>query len=336
MPIIVELKENRPGYADIEIKRWKGSADLEIAVQRNQDQHYFAQGEQWNPEPVWHKVSDLTETGEALQGTVGPWLIDALVQQAGNTQYLLWAKSDNLTDRGVIRFLGNILASSAGSDSSREEDVREIVEPEIATEVKENISVEEPIDVMVEPEIVTEVVAEPEITEANVEEPAIEEPPLPTVPETKKKSPVALITLFILLLAIAGGVAWWLLNKNPDEVAKKSPEVTACEIQAGGDELSFLQTCLKTNPDTKQLLAIIENAKNAKACGIAQRLYANKAESGNAEIAFAYAKEYDAAFSKGDGCFKLDKESALYWYETGLAANPNNEEAKKRIEELKK
>ncbi|QIM61827.1 hypothetical protein A1D29_00015 [Pasteurellaceae bacterium Orientalotternb1] len=326
MPIIVELKENRPGYADIEIKRWKGSADLEIAVQRNQDQHYFAQGEQWNPEPVWHKVSDLVDTGEALQGTLGPWLIDALVQQAGNTQYLLWAKSDNLTDRGVIRFLGNILASSAGGDSSREEDVREIVEPEIVTEVTENIIVEEPIDV----------VAGPEITETKVEEPLIQETPRPAVPETKKKSPAALITLLILLLAIAGSVAWWLLGKKPDEVAKKSPEVTACEIQTGGDELNFLQACLKTNPDTKQLLAIIENAKNAKACGIAQRLYANKAESGNAEIAFAYAKEYDAAFSKGDGCFKLDKESALYWYETGLAANPNNEEAKKRIEELKK
>ena len=81
---------------------------------------------------------------------------------------------------------------------------------------------------------------------------------------------------------------------------------------------------------------MIENAKKMNACGVAQRLYANKAQSGNAEIAFAYAKEYDSAFSKGEGCFKLDKETALYWYETGLVADPNNTEAKKRIEELKK
>lgn len=330
MPIIVELKENRPGYADIEIKRWKGNADIEIAIQRNQDQYYFAQGSQWNPEPVWHKISELVDNGDALQGTLGPWLVDALVQQAGHTQYLLWAKSGEMSDRGVIRFLGNILASSAGGDSSREDDVRHLAEEESVAETAPVEAVEE---------AAPEPSPEPEIIELPVEEVVPEQseaPPVAEAPQTKKKSPVGLIVLLLLLLAIAGGAAWWLLGQKPNEIAKNSLEVTACEVKAGADELNFIQNCLKTNPDTKQLLRIIESAKNAKACGIAQRLYANKAESGNAEIAFAYAKEYDAAFSKGDGCFKLDKESALYWYETGLSTAPNNEEAKKRIEELKK
>jgi len=110
VPIIVELKENRPGYADIEIKRWKGDTEIEIAIQRNQDQHYFAQGMQWNPEPVWHRLTNLVNTGESLQGILEPWIIDALVQQGVNAQYLLFAKSDGLTDRGVIRFVGNIFA----------------------------------------------------------------------------------------------------------------------------------------------------------------------------------------------------------------------------------
>ena len=329
MPIIVELKENRPGYAELEIKRWKGGAEIEIAVQRNQDQHYFAQGEQWNPEPVWHRIADLIDNGEALRGTLGPWLVDALVQQVGNTQYLLFAKSGDFTDRGVIRFVGNILASSAGGDSFRGEDVRDIVEPAAATETK----AEEPI-IELQP-IPEPVIEQPVITEIPIE------PVVPAAAQEKKKSP--LIWVLLLLLLIAGGAAaWWFMSQNKAPEAEKpaTPEKPAeagvCEVKAGADELAFIQACLKTNPDTKQLLQVIESAKKANACGIAQRLYANKAQGGNAEIAFAYAKEYDSAFSKGEGCFKADKETAIYWYETGLAVDPNNAEAKQRIEALKK
>ena len=331
MPIIVELRENKPGYADIEIKRWKGGTEIEIAIQRNQDQHYFAQGEQWNPEPVWHRVPDLTDNGEALCGTLGPWLVDALVQQVGNTQYLLFAKSDSLTDRGVVRFVGNILASSAGGDSFRGEDVRNIVEPQ-----------PEPQPVAEPPPMVEPVTEEPEIEtipEPIIEQPLVMEQPTEdaiTPSETKKKSP--LIWILLLLLLIAGGAAaWWFMQQqDKPQTPEKPTEAAACEVKAGADELTFIQACLKTNPDTKQLLQVIDSAKKANACGVAQRLYANKAQSGNAEIAFAYAKEYDSAFSKGEGCFKLDKETAIYWYETGLNADPNNAEAKQRIEELKK
>lgn len=330
MPIIVELKENRPGYADIEIKRWKGDAEIEIAVQRNQDQHYFAQGGQWNPEPVWHRIGQLVNTGEALQGTLEPWIVDALVQQGGNTQYLLFAKSGDLIDRGVMRFVGNILASSAGGESFRGEDVREVVQPEIITpSAVEKTEEIEPVSIAPEP-----------VVETPIAPPVIEERAEPVIPPSsnanaKKKSPLIWILLLLLLIG-AGAAAWWFLMKDKAEPAKNSPNQTACEVKAGADELAFIQACLKTNPDTKQLLQVIDNAKKANACGVAQRLYANKAQGGNAEIAFAYAKEYDSAFSKGDGCFKLDKETALYWYETGLTADPNNAEAKKRIEELKK
>lgn len=328
MPIIVELKENRPGYADIEIKRWKGSDEIEIAVQRNQDQHYFAQGEQWNPEPVWHRINNLVNTGDTLQGTLEPWLIDALVQQGGNTQYLLFAKSNGLTDRGVIRFVGNILASSAGGESFRGEDVREVVQPEITPSAVEKTEEIEPVSIVPEPVVETPIIP-----------PVIEELADPVIPPSsnanvKKKSPLIWVLLLLVLVGI-GVAAWWFLMKDNAE-PKRSDNQTACEVKAGGDELAFIQACLKTNPDTKQLLQVIDNAKKANVCGVAQRLYANKAQGGNAEIAFAYAKEYDSAFSKGDGCFKLDKETALYWYETGLTADPNNEEAKKRVEELKK
>ncbi|WP_152907795.1 hypothetical protein [Taylorella equigenitalis] len=100
--------------------------------------------------------------------------------------------------------------------------------------------------------------------------------------------------------------------------------------------MTFIQACLKTNPDTDQILKIISEAKNAKECDLARRLYANKAQSGNSVIAFAYAKEYDPASSVKDGCFKEDKATAIYWYETGLLDDPNNAEAKTRLQELQK
>ena len=330
MPIIVELKENRPGYADIEIKRWKGDTEIEIAIQRNQDQHYFAQGMQWNPEPVWHRLTNLVNTGESLQGILEPWIIDALVQQGVNAQYLLFAKSDGLTDRGVIRFVGNILASSAGGDSFRGEDIRDIVTQEVeptVTKVEETEIVQpEAIEPRSEP--IVEAPIAPSVVDTVVE-------PIIAPPAPKKKSPLIWILLLLLLICV-GAAVWWFLFKGKSEPEQPSTNQSVCEVKAGEDELAFIQACLKTNPDTKQLLQVIENAKKMNACGVAQRLYANKAQGGNAEIAFAYAKEYDSAFSKGEGCFKLDKETALYWYETGLVADPNNTEAKKRIEELKK
>ena len=330
MPIIVELKENRPGYADIEIKRWKGDTEIEIAIQRNQDQYYFAQGEQWNPEPVWHRIADLKSSGEFLQGTLGPWLVDALVQQVGNTQYLLLAKSGDFIDRGVVRFVGNILASSAGGDSFRGDDVRDIMVPEPSIEPKK----EEPEQIL-EPAPLFESAPEPIVIEEENAGEYPSEPVVSQIVERKKKNPLIGILLLLLLIAI-GAAAWWFMQKDKASEPDKPTAAADCEVKTGVDELAFIQTCLKTNPDTKQLLEIIANAKAANACGVAQRLYANKAQSGNAEIAFAYAKEYDDAFSKGEGCFKTDKETAIYWYETGLNADPNNSEAKKRIEELKK
>lgn len=110
----------------------------------------------------------------------------------------------------------------------------------------------------------------------------------------------------------------------------------ACLLSPGVDELSFIQGCLKSEPNTDQILEVIQQAKAAKACGIAQRLYANKAQGGNARIAFAYAREYDRQFVQEGGCFSIDSDNAIYWYEIGLGLDPNNAEARARLEELKR
>lgn len=117
----IQLEEDRPGYAKFTATKWNGSTEVEIAVQRNQDGCYFNGNDTpWNPEPVWHKVEGLTLENDVLQGVIGKWLIDSLVQQIGNVRYMMSVRdvqNGTIVDSGPVRMVGNILASLAGGDS---------------------------------------------------------------------------------------------------------------------------------------------------------------------------------------------------------------------------
>ena len=95
-----------------------------------------------------------------------------------------------------------------------------------------------------------------------------------------------------------------------------------------------MQTCVQEKLDSDKLLAIIQSAKEAKKCGVAQRLYANRAQGGDTKIALIYAGEYDPKYHQASECFKeADKDTAAYWYETVLQSEPENQTAKQHLEE---
>ncbi|WP_109077687.1 hypothetical protein [Aggregatibacter kilianii] len=325
----IELKAVRPGYAEFSATNWKGGAEnIEISVQRSQDSYYFAEGQNWNIEPVWLKVNEqLSLQDGVLSGVLGPWLIDALVQQSTTMQYRMMVRDAETKDMGVLKLSNDVLASSASGNTERGDDVRS-VDNQILTEIPdpEPEPIIEPIE-EIEVPLEEEIVIEPE---AVVEEPEII---VPSQPEPKKKSKLGLIILLVLLLAIAGAAAYFFLNK--DKAEEKPQPADECSLsQNKNDELAFIQSCLKTKPDSQRILALINQAKAENKCAIAQRLYANQAQGGNAEIALAYAKEYEE--NANSSCFKADKGTAIYWYETALEANPNLAEAKQRLAELKK
>lgn len=129
--------------------------------------------------------------------------------------------------------------------------------------------------------------------------------------------------------------------------AAAAPEATNTEPKAPAgcsaqsldtlSELEFVQTCVQEKLDSDKLLAIIQSAKEAKKCGVAQRLYANRAQGGDTKIALIYAGEYDPKYHQASECFKeADKDTAAYWYETVLQSEPENQTAKQRLEELAK
>jgi hypothetical protein len=117
------------------------------------------------------------------------------------------------------------------------------------------------------------------------------------------------------------------------------PPPAACSseaLAATKDDLSFIQACLRTTPDTEKVLAVIESAKTAKRCDVAHRLYAFKGQAGDVVIALAYAKEFDPKSFTAGCVTAADKNTALYWYDLVLARDANHAEAKERAEALRK
>ncbi|OZY56511.1 hypothetical protein CJF38_05460, partial [Pseudomonas lundensis] len=173
-------------------------------------------------------------------------------------------------------------------------------------------------------------------------------PPAPPPAAPRKKAwLLPLIIALVVLAAIAVG-AWFWLNKTPAAQAPApepapvpAPAITgaeACTLESMSTlpELTFVQTCIKKAPGSAELLEIINVAKANNHCGVAQRLYANRAQAGDLPIAMAYAHEYDPKFHQASTCFaEPDKATAAYWYETILSQDPDNADAKARFEELK-
>jgi hypothetical protein len=160
-----------------------------------------------------------------------------------------------------------------------------------------------------------------------------------------KKSNKGLIGLLIVVLLLAAGAGFWFYKRTPapavaaTAAAPAGADAQACTLDSMNSlpELTFVQTCIKAAPDSAKLLEIINQAKAGKHCGVAQRLYANRAQAGDALIANAYAREYDPKYLKASECFPAaDNATAAYWYETILTQDPNNAEAKQRFEELQK
>lgn len=190
------------------------------------------------------------------------------------------------------------------------------------------------------------VVAEPEM--------APPEPPrAPTAPRPKRRaSVIPIIVAVLLVLLLAAAAAWWFLGRGhtTPPAAEKQPETPAVAAAAKADasecspanlvsqsELDFVQNCAQQKLDSDKLLSIIQAAKDAKKCGVAQRLYAHSAQGGDTKVALAYAAEYDPQDHKASECFKTpDPDTAAYWYDTVLQTDPENQKAKQRLEELRK
>ncbi|MDO9617515.1 MAG: hypothetical protein Q7J43_07505 [Pseudomonas sp.] len=339
----IELKaaqSGQPGHGELTIHGWAQDTDgLELTVQRNQDGRYLAANGQWDSNPVWHPLDSLSLNDEVLNGEVGPWLIDPLMQDP-QMAYMLQLRNTDGSDKGVVRIIGAILSSMAAgnslNDEKRAQRPAQVVVPPTPEPEPEPQPLPEPEP---EPELTLELEPEPE--------PIIPEPRQPAVAPEKNGSKLWLILLIVVLLVALAAAAWWFFLRTPDATSSANSPASASSSNAlpcgpealseGKDDLVFIQTCLKSSPSSEQVLTVVNAAKEAKRCGVVQRIYAHKAQAGDAAVAFAYAREYDPQHFKSGGCIEAaDAETAAYWYEIAVNNDPANQEASQRLEALRK
>ncbi|SFA94610.1 hypothetical protein [Azotobacter beijerinckii] len=330
----------QPGHGELTVHGWPGGTEgLELSVLRNQDSLYLEAGGGWDSLPVWHALDGLERRDEALFGAVGPWLVDPLVRDP-KMVYRLQLRAAGQSDGGVLRIVGNLLSSPAVGHPPPDERPPAppvVAEPEPEPPVAEPAPVDSPL-----------------VAERDEEFRAA---PAPKPRQSVRWLPFVVGLALLLGVGLAG--YWYFVLRPqtqtpvaaapaPAPVATLAAAAAAAAVAGGagacaasalaesGDDLTFIQACLKSSPTSAQVLETIAAAKQAKRCGVVQRLYAHKAQAGDAAIALAYAREYDPQSFAVGGCVEsADAETAAYWYEIALANDAGNADAKKRLEALK-
>ncbi|MDD2059805.1 hypothetical protein N5D52_09835 [Pseudomonas sp. GD03860] len=328
---VLPLSENTPGQGWLRISGWEEASEgLVYSVQSSQTRDFLQPGKQWSNVAHWFPLSGLVAVDGALQVQVGPDFVDPLLAASGSANFRFELNNPNLGESEVTMVrLDKHLVSSIAWTGAKAPEPAPAPAPTPAPAPVARVEAPAPV----------------------VETPAMPEPaPEPTQAATP---PVAatkinrLVWLLPLLALIVTGGLWWFMQKPAMVDAAPAPtppppapptEAQACTLESmqSQPELAFVQACIQKAPGSAALLEVINLAKANNHCAVAQRLYANRAQGGDIEIASAYAREYDPKYLQPSECFKApDNATAAYWYETILAFDQNNAEAKQRFEELK-
>jgi len=334
-PELKPAASGRPGIGILIVTNWElesleFGADAELCIQRNQDHRYLGKHGQWTATQTWHQVSlseEQVDTSVVL--ALDERLIDPLVENPQMT-YQLQVRIGSEEAMGVLRIREGVLSSRAAGQSANP-----------VTRVADAQRIDSP-DPSLPP------VAEP-----------VAPAPEPVIESKQMQSRTGLWIGLIVGLALfaAGFFAWKYFGLAAQPVVTSTPSMAAittpaapavpaapaepapCSTEAlavSKDDLLFIQTCLKTHPDSNQVLTVIAIAKEAKRCDVVQRLYAFKGQSGDAKVALAYAREFDPATFVAGCLSAADKETAIYWYELVLAKEPDNTDVLTRLEALRK
>lgn len=334
---IIACQPAEPGIAQLMIRLRGEQAilpDLTFTLCNN-EQNYLQPDASWSPAPHWFTINGGYPLDSGSGFRIGATLLDPLLANASQVQIQVKLIADETRNTTLQLARDELLSSEARGQTGNYSGSSVLSAPQ-----------SEPVTVA--PQIV-----EPEPT------------PLPAMSAHTERKPkpgssrIPMIVATLLVLLIVAGALWWFLGRglssNTLATADKQPVVpavaaspaTAADKPAASEcspanlnsqsELDFVQNCVQQKLDSNKLLAIIQAAKEAKKCGVAQRLYANRAQGGDSQVALAYANEYDPKFHQPSECFKNpDADTAAYWYETALQSDPNNQKAKQRLEELKK
>ncbi|WP_368929051.1 hypothetical protein [Mixta calida] len=318
-----------PGFAQLMV-RLRGEeallSDLNFTLCNN-EQYYLQPDGNWSPAPHTFTISGGYPFNKGSGFRIGPDLLDPLLASASQVKIQVQLASGENRNTTLQLVRDELFSSGARGQTANYGGSSVLNAPVVAADVP---------------------VGNAEATLPAEPGPAS----IATIPPARrKKSLLPIIVAVLLLLLIAAGALWWFVggdNTKPlaIDTQPKTPTATVTQSASTGcssadmasqSELDFVQSCVQQQLDSDKLLTVIQAAKEAKQCGVAQRLYANRAQSGDTKIALAYAGEYDPQNHQSGECFNTpDADTAIYWYETVLQNDPQNQKAKQRLEELKK
>lgn len=300
----------------------------------NNEQNYLQPDSSWSPAPHWFTIDGGYPFNNGSGFRIGPTLLDPLLISASQVQIQVRLASGETRSTTLQLVRDELFSSDARGQTGNYSGSSVLATPAL-TPTLEPAPVVDPVPTPAEPL------------------------PVPVPPQSKRNaSRIPMIAAGLLVILVVAGALWWFMgrdnghtlpatvDKQPEVPAVAAPAVPIAKPDASEcspanlsslSELDFVQNCVQQKLDSDQLLAIIQVAKDAKKCGVAQRLYANRAQGGDVKVALAYASEYDPQDHKPSECFKTaDPDTAAYWYETILQTEPDNPKAKQRIEELRK
>ncbi|MGO3130656.1 MAG: hypothetical protein ACTIJQ_02630 [Alcaligenes sp.] len=306
--------------------------DYSIAIQRSQNSYYLHSAQSWDASLRWLPQQGWAEHEEGIAVFLGSDIVDSLLANSSDAYQFTLATADGRElGKSPVKLDKAILPSTAGGNAQAMELTMPVAAPEPVLEAPPRVEVVEPT---------------PEPVQVDAPAP-IAEPlaPAPAAPPAKKGGMGKWIALVVLLLILAGAGYWFYSQSAKDSPAVPDAPVDkpavlatdACSMDKLTDRpgLQFVQECVKETKTSEQWLAVIEEAKKAEQCDVAQRLYVNKAQSGDVKIAMAYAREYDPKDHQAHACFSQpNPATAAYWYETVLLSEPDNAQAKARFQEL--
>ena len=331
---IIACQPAEPGTAQLMVRLRGETAILPdlTFVLCNNEQNYLQPDGSWSSAQHWFTVNGGYALASGSGFRISPTLLDPLLENASQVKIQIKLASGEMRNTTLQLVRDELLSSKAIGATGNYSGSSILTAPEI--ESAPAIGTEPPL---AEPETLAPVIH----TE---------------VRQQQKSAPsrLPLIGAAILILALIAGALWWFLGRDnvkdvapavqaQQETSVPAPEQPATPAGCSAEglntlsELEFVQSCVQEKLDSDKLLAIIQSAKEAKKCGVAQRLYANRAQGGDTKIALIYAGEYDPKSHQASECFKEpDKDTAAYWYETVLQSEPDNTTAKQRLEELAK
>ncbi|MCR3908219.1 hypothetical protein HQ397_02020 [Aeromonas hydrophila] len=342
-----------PGEAQLLI-RLRGISELveglEFSLLNNQ-QNYLQEGGLWSPAPHWFGISGGYPLQSGSGFRVGAAIVDPLLVNSSPIQINVKLVPSEIRHTTLQVAREAVFPSSARGEVGEYGGSSVINSPVVDAPPVPDLA---PVEVPVEMELPA-FCAESEIEPA----PVLVETPLLAATTAAPKWKTPLILGGVVLLLLIGALTFWFSRSAAapviDPIAATAIEPVAAEpvVNEASDEatedgcsaanlatkseLEFVQACIAQQPPTDTLLAVIQSAKSAQKCGVAQRLYANRAQGGDSKVALAYAREYDPKFHQPNDCFKeADNATAAYWYDTVLQVEPDNGEAKQRYEELSK